>query len=167
MWRPWEVALFAQCSSQDTMFKDAVTGPHGLPSLVAALDSMLAEHLLVREIHWENVALTLRALAFVSEQEWVVAAVDPAIIPSLLQVFRCVRYFLTHISLRPASSVQNSLNTTIVWQTEHSRALVLHPVLGSRHLAQYGRSTSPARPSSSPGKRGVGIRSAVQSPARP
>jgi hypothetical protein len=92
IWRPWEVALFAQCASQDASFKDAVIGAHGLPSLVAALDSMLAEDLLVRQIHWENVAITLRALAFLSEQEWVADAVDPSIIRSLLQVFRCVRF---------------------------------------------------------------------------
>ena len=92
--RPWEVALFAQCASQDTWFKGAVTSPHGLPSLVAALDSRLAKNLGVHEIHWEYVTITLRSLAFLSEQEWVVewvaAAKDPPLIRSLLQVFRHV-----------------------------------------------------------------------------
>ena len=51
---------------------------------------MLADDVRVRDVHWENVALTLRALAFLSEQEWVVEAVDPAIVRSLLRVFRYV-----------------------------------------------------------------------------
>ncbi|KAF8516255.1 hypothetical protein JB92DRAFT_2273865 [Gautieria morchelliformis] len=48
--------------------------------------------------HWENVALTLRALAFLSEQEWVAQAVDAAIVRSLLGVFRPIipqRWFCT------------------------------------------------------------------------
>ena len=104
VWRPWEVALFAQCASQDTWFKDAVTGKHGLPSLVAALDSRLAKNLTVYENYWEYVAITLRSLAFLSEQEWVVewvaAAKDPPLIRSLLQVFRHVSFCLSGSSKR-------------------------------------------------------------------
>ncbi|KAF8516253.1 hypothetical protein JB92DRAFT_2911128 [Gautieria morchelliformis] len=100
LWRPWEIALFAQCASQDQSFKDVVVGPHGLPSLIVALDSMLMDEGMVRGVgvHWENVALTLRALAFLSEQEWVAQAVDAAIVRSLLGVFRPIipqRWFCT------------------------------------------------------------------------
>ena len=102
VWRPWEVALFAQCALQDTWFKDAVTDPHGLPSLVAALNSRLAKNLTVHEKHWEYVAITLRSLAFLSEQEWVVEWVvadeDPPLIRSLLQVLRHVSFCLSRTS---------------------------------------------------------------------
>ena len=90
VWRPWEVALFAQCASQDPWFKHVVVGRHGLPSLIDALDVMLAKEKLVLQVDWENVALTLRALAFLSEQEWVAESVDQVIIRSLLRVFRYV-----------------------------------------------------------------------------
>lgn len=62
-------------------------GAHGLSSLVAALDTMLA-HVDARDVHWENVALTLRSLAFLLEHEWVAEAVNPDIVRSLLGVFR-------------------------------------------------------------------------------
>ncbi|KAF8516245.1 hypothetical protein JB92DRAFT_2911102 [Gautieria morchelliformis] len=101
VWRPWEVALFAQCASQDPKLRDAVVDPHGLPSLIAALDFMLADQVWVREVNWEHVALTLRSLAFLSEQAWVAHAIEPAIVKSLLRVFKrsiperwfCIRFW--------------------------------------------------------------------------
>jgi hypothetical protein len=91
IWRPWEVALFAQCASQDEWFKDAVLGTHGHSSLVSALDCMLLENQ-VGQIRWEAIAITLRALAFLSEHEWVAGAIDIGTIRSLLRVLRCVRF---------------------------------------------------------------------------
>ncbi|KAF8517478.1 hypothetical protein JB92DRAFT_2829019 [Gautieria morchelliformis] len=81
LWRPWEVALFAQCAAQDKSFKAIIRGPHGLPSLIVALDSMLMHKGRVRGVgvDWENMALTLRALAFLAEQEWVAQAVNRVI----------------------------------------------------------------------------------------
>lgn len=88
--RPWEVALFGLCASQNAWFKDAVLGPTGLDSLVKDLDRMLAPSIPVLDVNWEDVALTLRALAFLSEHEWVARAVEDTIVRSLLGVFRCV-----------------------------------------------------------------------------
>ena len=89
--RPWEVALFGLCASQNSWFKDAVLGPTGLLSLVTALDTMLAPSLPIHQVLWEDVAITLRALAFLSEHEWVAKVVEErSIVRSLLGVFRCV-----------------------------------------------------------------------------
>jgi hypothetical protein len=88
--RPWEVALFALCSSQNPWFKDVVLGPTGVQSLVTALDAMLSRSIPVQDVHWENVALTLRALAFLSEHDWVAKVVEERIVRSLLGVFRCL-----------------------------------------------------------------------------
>ncbi|KAF8579287.1 hypothetical protein K439DRAFT_410421 [Ramaria rubella] len=94
--RPWQVALFALCS-----LKHAVLGPAGLPALIATLDSMLAPQVPAGAVIWEDVALTLRALAFLSEHAWVAESVGGEFVVSLLGVFRrpiparwlCIRFW--------------------------------------------------------------------------
>lgn len=51
---------------------------------------MLAPSIPLLDVNWENVALTLRALAFLSEHDWVAKAVEDSIVGTLLGVFRCV-----------------------------------------------------------------------------
>ena len=40
--RPWEVAVIGSCASQHPTFKDVVQGPSGIPSLVLALNDLMA-----------------------------------------------------------------------------------------------------------------------------
>jgi len=65
-----------------------VLGPYGLKSLLFALEKMVKSPVPADEVDWEHVALTLRALAFLSEHEWLANAVQPEIVGSLLSVFR-------------------------------------------------------------------------------
>ena len=89
--RTWEVALFGLCASQNSWFKDAVLGPTGLLSLVTALNTMLSPSLPIHQVLWEDVTITLRALAFLSEHEWVAKVVEERNIVRLLSGFiRCV-----------------------------------------------------------------------------
>jgi hypothetical protein len=91
--RPWEVALFALCASQAIVFKNAVLGPIGLPLLVSDLDLMLSKEVDMDHVKWEDVALNLRAMAFLSEHRWVVEGVEEEaeiLITSIMGVFRYV-----------------------------------------------------------------------------
>ena len=63
-------------------------GPHGLSSLFSALDGMLSECVPTGDVAWEHVALTLRALAFSSEHEWIAGAIHPEVMVTLLNIFR-------------------------------------------------------------------------------
>ncbi|KAF8516248.1 hypothetical protein JB92DRAFT_2272767 [Gautieria morchelliformis] len=165
LWRPWEVALFAQCASQDESFKDVVVGSHGLPSLIVALDFMLnaGKHRLrlnemlrgIRPgVHWENVALTLGVITFLSEQEWVAQAVDAAIVRSLISVFRsiipqhwsCIR-FLAADALRNMVAHRPELARTVL-QEDAVSALPTNPQVVAQLSAnpQLDRQHMPPNP---------------------
>jgi len=88
-------------ASQDERLKAVVLGPHGLASLLSALDRTIPKHGEQEDVNWEHVTLTLRALAFLSEQKWVADSIDPNVVDSLLNVFRpripkrwlCIRFW--------------------------------------------------------------------------
>ncbi|KAF8499487.1 hypothetical protein BU17DRAFT_72199 [Hysterangium stoloniferum] len=89
--RSWEVALFALCASQTPVFKTVVLGPIGLPLMVSALNDMLRMDIDMDGVKWEDVALNLRAMAFLSEHGWVVVGVEEdceVLITSIMGVFR-------------------------------------------------------------------------------
>ncbi|GJJ08141.1 hypothetical protein Clacol_002349 [Clathrus columnatus] len=96
--RPWEVALFALCASTETssapFFKRMVLGPMGIPLFIRSLNSLMASHIDMGDVKWEDVGLTLRALAFVSKHEWVVRGMSgddnskaEELIKSIMKVF--------------------------------------------------------------------------------
>ncbi|KAF8520997.1 hypothetical protein JB92DRAFT_2893550 [Gautieria morchelliformis] len=153
--RPWEIALFALCSSQNPWFKDVVLGPTGVQSLVTALDTMLAPSTPFQDVHWENVALTLRALAFLSEHDWVARAVEERIVRSLLGVFRrsiperwfCIRFWAMD-TIRNILSHRPPLVSTLI----RENAAVAFATLTAPSSPTRSRSsrTSPASPSTSP-----------------
>jgi hypothetical protein len=86
-------------------------------------------------IYWENVALTLRVIAFLSEQEWVAKAVDAWIVRSLLGVFRCaISLAYPYVDILLHTSSLNSTfpdNHSSPYQTNYPPTLVMHPFLGS------------------------------------
>jgi len=107
---------------QDPEFKDFVVGEYGLSNLIAALDFMLAEHVTVHDVHWENVALTLRALAFLSEQEWVAEAVFHVFYSSYTHALRrrsiperwfCIRFWAAD-TIRNMVAHRSSLARTLL-----------------------------------------------------
>lgn len=125
--RPWEVAIFTQVAAQETCFKPIVLDIHGLPSLVNALECMLADNIDRYAVHWNRVALTLRAMSFSLEQEWVASIIKPRIISSLLRVFRCVALVLTVLG-----TLLIDTNRSYTIQAQYPREMVLRQVLGRR-----------------------------------
>ncbi|KAF8579299.1 hypothetical protein K439DRAFT_410719 [Ramaria rubella] len=79
-------------ASPITLFTSSVLGPAGLPSLLTALNTLLAPSTL----HWENIALTVRALAALSLHGWVWEGIEglervegeKGVVKALLGVFR-------------------------------------------------------------------------------
>lgn len=73
--RPHEVALLALCASASSagslssFFTLSVLGKTGVPLLVSSLKALVEAE---TKVNWEDVALILRALAFLSEHGWVI-----------------------------------------------------------------------------------------------
>lgn len=111
--RPWEVALFALCATADvpgaSFFRRMVLGPMGIPVFIRSLDSLLSVKVDMDDVKWEDIGLTLRALAFVSEQAWVVQGMSSssegegdkveAIIKAIMGVFWYVIQLFIELSL--------------------------------------------------------------------
>ncbi|KAF8506199.1 hypothetical protein BU17DRAFT_71381 [Hysterangium stoloniferum] len=88
--RSWEVALFAHCSAQGPQFKEAVLRPTGLPYLIKTIEMGLAKLIHNENVPWENVTVTFRTLASLTEHDWVVHSdvVNEGAVVAIMSVFR-------------------------------------------------------------------------------
>ncbi|KAF8526268.1 hypothetical protein BU17DRAFT_62249 [Hysterangium stoloniferum] len=88
--RSWEVALFAQCSSQAPEFTEVVLLPTGFPSLIKTIETNLAHSDRLEDVQWEHVTTTLRCLALLTKHDWVVNSdvMNRPVLVAIMGVFR-------------------------------------------------------------------------------
>ncbi|KAF8526267.1 hypothetical protein BU17DRAFT_83086 [Hysterangium stoloniferum] len=88
--RSWEVALFAHCSTQAPKFKEVVLRPTGFPLLITTMETKLGRSVHNERVPWEDVTVTLRSLAFLTEHDWVVDSnvVNERALVAIMNVFR-------------------------------------------------------------------------------
>ena len=87
--RPWEVAVIGLCASQHPIFKDVVRGPSGIPSLVLALNDLLATDIGGRDSLLNTTSDIFIAISRLSHCEWVKDIANPAFISLMVDVLRC------------------------------------------------------------------------------
>lgn len=85
--QPWEVAIFAECASQDSTFAQMVFGDHGIPSIVTVLQGILSNQALSTG-ELEHVYCIVSVLHQLSRHAWIAKAVEPGVIGLLMNVFR-------------------------------------------------------------------------------
>lgn len=98
--RPHEVALLAISASSvfsgphSSVFTLSVLGQTGIPLLLSALNQLILPEVKMEKVHWEDAALIIRALAFLSEHGWVIRGLsfhlnhERLMVTTLLAVFR-------------------------------------------------------------------------------
>lgn len=83
----WEIAIFAECASQDSSFIEVVLGDRGIPSMIPVLQGILSQGI-ISTMAWDHVCCVVSVLNKLSRHAWIAQTVEPGLIGLLLNVFR-------------------------------------------------------------------------------
>jgi hypothetical protein len=139
--RPWQLALFADCASQDLWFLPLVLGQQGLQNLISGINQALSHNVLENNVPYDQLAEMLLALASLSCHTWVAEAIEPAFMGVLVKMLRCVlpHHLHSHIYDR-------------MMKATHTTTMVLHPLSGHFYNPGYCLSLPHDAAYSHPGK---------------